>query len=158
MEATRSALKSLVETTFDSVEGYRKAAETAKSPQLKAVLTQQAQKRQSTLDALNQELVRVGGHAVTSGTTAGGLHRLWADIQLVLSGQERFGYAPLETMSVKIPYNPDKDVEIYNGEGDLMLLTPGRFGILLPQDAHLPMCAVSTPEPVVKIVFKVRLP
>lgn len=80
MEATRSTMKSLVETTFDSVEGYRKAAETAKSPQLKAVLTQQAQKRQSTLDALNQELVRVGGDRVTSGTTAGGLHRLWADI------------------------------------------------------------------------------
>jgi uncharacterized protein (TIGR02284 family) len=80
MEATRSTMKSLGETTFDSVEGYRKAAETAKSPQLKAVLTQQAQKRQSTLDALNQELVRVGGDRVTSGTTAGGLHRLWADI------------------------------------------------------------------------------
>ena len=80
MEDTRSTLKTLVETTFDSVEGYRKAAETANSPQLKAVLTQQAQKRQSTLDALNQELVRVGGDRVTSGTTAGGLHRLWADI------------------------------------------------------------------------------
>jgi uncharacterized protein (TIGR02284 family) len=80
MEATRSTMKSLVETTFDSVEGYRKAAETAKSPQLKAVLTQQAQKRQSTLDTLNQELVRLGGDRVTSGTTAGGLHRLWVDI------------------------------------------------------------------------------
>lgn len=80
MEATRNTLKSLVETTFDSVEGYRKAAETAKSPQLKGVLTQQAQKRQATLDALNQELVRVGGEQVTGGTTAGGLHRLWVDI------------------------------------------------------------------------------
>ena len=80
METTRSTLKSLVETTFDSVEGYRKAAGTAKSPQLKAVLTQQAQKRQSTLDMLNQELVRTGSDSVTSGTTAGGLHRLWVDI------------------------------------------------------------------------------
>ncbi len=80
MEATRSTLKSLVETTFDSVEGYRKAAETANSPQLKGVLMQQAQKRQATLDTLNQELVRVGGDLVTSGTTAGGLHRLWVDI------------------------------------------------------------------------------
>lgn len=80
METTRSTLKSLGETTFDSVEGYRKAAETAKSPQLKAVLTQQAQKRQSTLDMLNQELVRAGGDSVTTGTTAGGLHRLWVDI------------------------------------------------------------------------------
>jgi uncharacterized protein (TIGR02284 family) len=80
MEATRSTLKSLVETTFDSLEGYRKAAETANSPQLKGLLMQQAQKRQATLDTLNQELVRVGGDLVTSGTTAGGLHRLWVDI------------------------------------------------------------------------------
>ncbi|WP_446655358.1 PA2169 family four-helix-bundle protein [Blastomonas sp.] len=80
MEATRSILKTLAETSFDSVAGYRKAAEMANSPQLMGILTQQAQKRQSTLDALNQELVRVGGDAVTSGTTAGGLHRLWADI------------------------------------------------------------------------------
>lgn len=80
MEMTRSTLKSLVETTFDSVEGYRKAAETAKSPQLKHVLTQQAQKRQSTLETLNQELVRLGGDRVTSGTTSGSLHRLWVDI------------------------------------------------------------------------------
>ncbi|MEG4930212.1 PA2169 family four-helix-bundle protein [Microcoleus sp. F10-B2] len=80
MEATRNTLKSLIETTFDSVGGYRKAAETANSPQLKGVLTQQAQKRQATLDALNQELVRLGGEQVTSGTTAGGLHRLWVDI------------------------------------------------------------------------------
>jgi uncharacterized protein (TIGR02284 family) len=80
MEATHSTLKSLIETTFDSVEGYRKAAETANSPQLKGVLTQQAQKRKATFDALNQELVRVGGEQVTGGTTAGGLHRLWVDI------------------------------------------------------------------------------
>ncbi len=85
-------------------------------------------------------------------------HRLWADIQLVLAGQERFGYAPIETMTVKIPYNPAKDVEIFDGTGDLMLLAPGRFGILLPHDVHLPGAAVEGPEPVVKIVFKVRLP
>jgi len=85
-------------------------------------------------------------------------HRLWADIQLVLSGQERFGYAPLETMTPKLPYNDVKDVEIFSGSGDLMLLAPGRFGILLPQDAHMPGGAVTEPEPVVKIVFKVRMP
>jgi len=85
-------------------------------------------------------------------------HRLWADIQIVLSGQERFGYAPIETMTQKLPYNPEKDVEIFSGEGDLLTLKPGLFGVMLPQDVHLPMAEVSAPEPVVKIVFKVRLP
>lgn len=80
MNATANTLKSLAETTFDSIEGYRKAAETAKSANLKRVLLQQADKRQNTLVALNQELTRLGGDQVVSGTAAGGLHRMWVDI------------------------------------------------------------------------------
>ena len=85
-------------------------------------------------------------------------HRLWADIQMVLQGQERFGYAPIGKMTVKTPYNPDKDVEYFQGGGDLLLLDPLRFGVLFPQDVHLPCGIVAQPEPVVKIVFKLRMP
>ena len=85
-------------------------------------------------------------------------HRLWADIQLVLSGQERFGYAPIGMMTGSTPYNPEKDVEYFQGDGDMMLLVPGRFGILFAHDVHLPCAMVTEPEPVVKIVFKLRLP
>lgn len=80
MNANTTALETLIDTTYDSVEGYRKASETAKSPELKRILSDQAAKRQRTLDALNAELTRLGGKLVTKGTATGGLHRLWLDL------------------------------------------------------------------------------
>lgn len=80
MNSNTTALETLIDTVYDSVEGYRRAAETATSPELKRVLTEQAAKRQSTLDSLNAELTRLGGDLVTKGTATGGLHRLWLDI------------------------------------------------------------------------------
>ena len=73
-------LKSLTETTYDSVEGYRKAAEKADSPALKTALNQRREKREQTLTTLNAELTRQGTDSVTSGTAQGAAHRLWADI------------------------------------------------------------------------------
>lgn len=72
--------KSLVDTTFDSVEGYRKAADKADSPQLKAALKDRLGKREETLAALNGELQRQGDELVTSGTVTGAAHRVWTDI------------------------------------------------------------------------------
>lgn len=80
MTITTTMLETLIDTTYDSVEGYRKASETAKSPELKRILSEQAARRQTTLDALNAELTRLGGNLVTKGTATGGLHRLWMDI------------------------------------------------------------------------------
>jgi YhcH/YjgK/YiaL family protein len=85
-------------------------------------------------------------------------HRQWADIQIVLKGEEMIAYAPLAETSVKLEYNPEKDVIILNGQGDLVRLSPGRFGIFLPQDAHQPGGQVGVPMSVQKVVFKVRLP
>ncbi len=79
MENT-TIIKTLTETTYDSVQGYRKAAEKAKNPQLKGLLVERAVKREGTLLKLNAELTRQGGSPVTSGTATGALHRIFADI------------------------------------------------------------------------------
>ncbi|KPF63549.1 ferritin-like domain-containing protein [Porphyrobacter sp. AAP60] len=89
MNVNTAALETLIDTTYDSVEGYRKAGETAKSPELKRILSEQAAKRQKTLDKLNAELTRLGGNLVTKGTATGGLHRLWMDLtDLFASGDK----------------------------------------------------------------------
>ena len=75
-----TTFKSLVDTTFDSVEGYRKAAEKAKSPQLRQQLEQRAQQREQTLQQMNAELARQGDELVTKGTMAGEAHQMWASI------------------------------------------------------------------------------
>lgn len=86
---TSTIFKSLTDTTFDSVEGYRKAHEKAKSTQLKQALQQRLAKRQETLGTLNAQLERQGDELVTKGTATGGLHRLWVDItDLFESGDE----------------------------------------------------------------------
>lgn len=80
MATTNTIIETLTDTTYDSVEGYRKAAETAKTPALKQILTEQGNKRQATLDKLNAELQRLGGNLVTKGTAAGELHHLWVKL------------------------------------------------------------------------------
>src|SRR6266540_1404763 len=42
-------------------------------------------------------------------------HRHYADIQLILSGVERMGIAPISAMTVQEPYLRDKDVEFFLG-------------------------------------------
>ena len=77
MATTASKLESLVKTTIDSAQGYERAAETAKTAGLKTILREQAQKRRRLVTELNQELVRIGGSAQDSGSTAGSLHHAW---------------------------------------------------------------------------------
>jgi uncharacterized protein (TIGR02284 family) len=75
-----TVLKTLTDTTIDSVEGYRKAAEKADSPRLKQLLNERMAKREQTLATLNAELQRRGESLVTKGTLSGDLHRLWMGI------------------------------------------------------------------------------
>ena len=75
-----STFKSLTDTTFDSVEGYRQAAEKADSPQLKQALQQRCQQREQTLNQMNAELQRQGDELVTKGTITGEAHQMWASI------------------------------------------------------------------------------
>lgn len=75
-----SVFKSLTDTTFDSVEGYRKAAELADSPQLTQALQQRCQQREQTLQQMNAELERQGDELVTKGTLTGDMHQMWQSI------------------------------------------------------------------------------
>lgn len=75
-----TTFKSLTDTTFDSVEGYRQAAEKADNPQLKQALQQRCQQREQTLRQMNAELERQGDELVTKGTMTGEVHQLWTSI------------------------------------------------------------------------------
>ncbi|MDC0886529.1 PA2169 family four-helix-bundle protein [Altererythrobacter sp.] len=75
-----SAFKSLTDTTFDSVEGYRQAAEKANDPKLKQALQQRGTQREQTLSQMNAELNRQGDELVTKGTMSGEAHQMWASI------------------------------------------------------------------------------
>ena len=89
MTKSRTVLETLIDTVYDSIEGYRRAAETADTAGLKTVFTNQLDRRRRTLELLNQELGRLGGDVMTKGTMTGGLHRLWLKItEAFQSGDE----------------------------------------------------------------------
>ena len=83
-----TTFKSLVDTTFDSVEGYRKAAENANNPRLKQALNQRCQEREQTLQQMNGELQRQGDELVTKGTVTGELHQMWQSIAGVFQNDD----------------------------------------------------------------------
>jgi len=83
-------------------------------------------------------------------------HKKHLDVQFIVSGQERIGYAPVSTMEPG-PYNLDKDFYKLNGEGDFITLHTGQFAILKPQDAHMPGIEATERQQVKKVVIKVRI-
>jgi biofilm protein TabA len=86
-------------------------------------------------------------------------HRKYADIQLVLAGEEIIEHAPLAGLEVDTPYQTEKDYGLVRDAADrsAVVLKPGRFGIYFPEDAHKPGCSIRGPAPVRKVVVKVRL-
>ena len=87
-------------------------------------------------------------------------HRDYADIQIVISGTERFGYAPLIDQPETSPYNPEKDYALYSIPEEALnyiTLPAGQFIIFFPSDIHQPEVFVQQPQLVKKVVLKIAL-
>ena len=65
-------------------------------------------------------------------------HRKYWDLQLVMEGTESIGYAPLESLLLKTPYDEENDIAFYEGEGQELKLTRGFAVLLAPWDGHRP--------------------
>lgn len=85
-------------------------------------------------------------------------HKLYADLQLVFSGAECMGYAPLETLSAPIDDPEGKDIALYRGDYQKFFVPEGSFAVFYPGDAHAPSLSVYREgESDRKAVFKIRL-
>ncbi len=85
-------------------------------------------------------------------------HRLHADIQYLVGGEELIWHASVSGLAETVPYDTAKDVAFYRGvDIQPLYLHPGQFTILWPQDAHKPNCCVHVPAVNKKVVVKVRL-
>ena len=87
-------------------------------------------------------------------------HRDYADIQIMITGVERFGYAPLGATPPTTPYDEERDVAFYTlpeEEISYIRLTPGQFIIFFPTDIHQPEVFHIQPELVKKLVLKVSV-
>ncbi len=87
-------------------------------------------------------------------------HRQYIDIQYIISGLEKICFLPIEYLKETKGYNKEIDAAFYK-EADMkpqeLILGNGYFAIFFPQDGHMPQLCVENPEPVKKVVIKVRI-
>lgn len=79
-------LNSLIETTLDSVRGYRQAAETVEDGQLRSLFEQRAAKRGQISSELQGEVRSFGGEPKTDQSALGALHNKFVDLKSGLTG------------------------------------------------------------------------
>ncbi len=84
-------------------------------------------------------------------------HREYLDLQYVVSGRERFGYAPMGRMQPGA-YDAPTDIERPIGEGAFAELRAGEFILLWPGEPHMPGLAIGEPAAVRKVVVKIAAP
>jgi len=83
-------------------------------------------------------------------------HSNFADLQMLLSGNEEIYYTGDENLECVSPYDEKNDYALYaqNGASTPLALKPGNFAIFLPEEKHLPGRGYTSP--VVKAVIKIH--
>jgi biofilm protein TabA len=81
-------------------------------------------------------------------------HRQYIDLQFVVRGTERIGYAPARRMEAGA-YDTDRDFQALSGRGDFITLHRGDFVLLWPGEAHMPGMAAGDAGTVRKVVVKI---
>ena len=82
-------------------------------------------------------------------------HEQYIDIFTLAEGRERIDTADAGAVTLL-----ERQGDYRGGRatpGQRVILTPGRFLVLFPGEAHRPGMAVCAPEDIARIVFKVRL-
>ena len=85
-------------------------------------------------------------------------HRIYADIQYVVSGEELISVVPLDQTVITTAYDEERDIMMLASpvENNRMA-APGRFFVFFPNDAHRPSVRTEDSTLVRKVVVKVRL-
>ncbi len=87
-------------------------------------------------------------------------HQKYADLQLLLCGEEQVGVIQSDKLQEKTPYDATGDVILYESgttQYSSIVLQPGYFVLLLPRDIHMPGLATKVPGPVTKVVIKISV-
>lgn len=84
-------------------------------------------------------------------------HKKYIDIQIMLKGEEKFGFAFLNNQKVSEIYNPEKDYTFYDTLLDYQNLHEGTFVIFFPTDLHCPSIKINDSIKVKKAVVKVKM-
>lgn len=84
-------------------------------------------------------------------------HRKYIDIQVLVSGTEYVEYEDIKDLNTKVAFDEEKDLELLEGYGSKIKITPGTFYILYPSDGHKPCCHESIPTGYKKVLAKIKI-
>jgi YhcH/YjgK/YiaL family protein len=84
-------------------------------------------------------------------------HRIYTDIQYLVSGKEMIGHELLFNQTITSEYNIEKDISFFEGQGTPLLIESGMFAVFFPQDVHRPCIKVDQSVAVKKVVIKLKL-
>jgi YhcH/YjgK/YiaL family protein len=84
-------------------------------------------------------------------------HRKYIDLQLVITGEENMGKAPLSSVTVSKPYDERTDLANYTGDGKIYTVPAGTFMLFFPKDAHRPNITPGGNKADKKIVIKIKV-
>lgn len=81
-----STLNSLIATTLDSVDGYRRAAEEANAAQFSEIFLSRANERQTVVTNFQAKVRGLGGEPEDDGTILASAHRAFLGLRDALTG------------------------------------------------------------------------
>lgn len=84
-------------------------------------------------------------------------HKKYIDIQYILEGVEKLGYAHIEGLTSATEYDEAKDIMFFNEQGEMLTAEKGTFLVFAPQDAHMPGIQAGISGYVKKAVIKIKV-
>ena len=86
------------------------------------------------------------------------LHRKYLDVQFWISGEEKFGVAPINGVGNCIEEIDERDLYFYDGVANESFVhaTKGCYAVFFPNDVHRPGTVVDSPLTYRKVVVKVH--
>ncbi len=85
-------------------------------------------------------------------------HKKYADVQMLLRGEEYINYTPLKGLTDTEPFSNENDIGFTTNPAEgfsSILIHPGVLAVFEPHDAHMPQMMVKEPTAVVKVVIKI---
>lgn len=82
-------------------------------------------------------------------------HQRYLDVQVVLDGSEQLYWANREAVQETTPYDSERDLRLFTGEGMGMRISKGMFYVMGPNDAHRCCCNPDGAREYVKAVIKI---
>ena len=122
MADNTSMLNDLIETSKDGENGFRSAAEDAKSAELKATFLRRAEDCAKGASELQQLVARMGGKPEQGGSVAGAMHRGWMDLKAKVTHRDDLAGWRKRGRSVRGPHatpSLERTPSIGGGRGEL---------------------------------------